>query len=253
MRALAIGWDVGGWLGKKQAVAVIAVETGGTWHHLGASAPFSLRGRTEFSVLDLVRTAWPEAPEDALGGRDVVVAIDAPLSFPRAFVDLLAGAAGERPTSDEEIANGLAYRDCDRFIHGEHQKKPLSASFDKLGNNATVAMVLSRQWGAGVEPFVVLPSERLTHPRRELIEAYPALMKTRGVVVDHVRALLPSESRDVGDHLTQDQQDAAICALVALAHLGIADRQLPSLVGPVAGQSADGWIYAPSRAWVEGR
>jgi|GEM_PF-5498868 len=28
-RALAIGWDVGGWLGKKQAVAVVGVRAEG--------------------------------------------------------------------------------------------------------------------------------------------------------------------------------------------------------------------------------
>lgn len=251
--ALAIGWDVGGWLGKKQAVAVIEVRNDGTWQYVGTSAPSSLRRRTKTSVLDLVRMAWADAPANVFVGRTVAIAIDAPLSFPRAFVDLLAGAAAEPPSSDREIDNELAYRDCDRFIYGEHDgKKPLSASFDKLGNNATVAMVLTRQWSEGAEPFVVLPFEPTRQPRREIIEAYPALMKSKGVVVDRIRDLLPPRLREVGRNVTQDEQDAAVCALVALAHLEVADRKLPRLVGPIADQSSDGWIYGPSRAWVGG-
>ncbi len=251
-RGLAIGWDVGGWLGKKQAVAVIEVGDDETWRYVGRPAAFTLRGRERLNVLELVRTAWPEAPADALDRGDVVLAIDAPLSFPAAFVRLLERAPTSPPSSDREIDNELAYRACDRFIHAEHErKKPLSASFDKLGNNATVAMVLTRRWRES-EGFRVLPWDAPRDPRREIIEAYPALMKSKGEVVDRVRALLDVRLPDAGRGLGEDELDAAICALVALAHLGIVDPQLPRLVGPAAGQGLDGWIYGPSRAWVTG-
>jgi hypothetical protein len=68
------------------------------------------------------------------------------LGFPVAFSELLA----QRSTpsfdpSGPEIENPLAYRETDRQIYRTFRKKPLSGSFDKLGNNATVAMVHTRR------------------------------------------------------------------------------------------------------------
>ena len=68
---------------------------------------------------------------------------------PLAFTELLA----RRSTPlihpmDAELDNPLAYRETDRHIYRTFLKKPLSGSFHKLGNNATVAMVhINRYWG----------------------------------------------------------------------------------------------------------
>lgn len=78
---------------------------------------------------------------------DLVVAIDAPLGFPRAFVRFLSGdEPAEILCPDREIESLLAYREKDRHVYGVFGKKPLSAAFDKLGNNATVAMAHVRRW-----------------------------------------------------------------------------------------------------------
>ena len=112
-------------------------------------------------------------------------------------------------------------------------------------------MVLTRRWRES-EGFRLLPWDAPRDPRREIIEAYPALMKSKRVVFDSVRRPLASRLAEAGRGLGEDEYDAAICAFMALAHLGIADPQLPRLVGPAAGQGSDGWIYGPSRAWVTG-
>ena len=143
---LGVGWDVGGWIGRKQAVAIVEwKDHSAQW--LATPTRFSIAQLgEEWGVDDLVRCAWPEAPSEILDGRELVMAIDAPLGFPVAFSELLA----QRSTpsfdpSGPEIENPLAYRETDRHIYRTFRKKPLSGSFDKLGNNATVAMVHTRR------------------------------------------------------------------------------------------------------------
>jgi predicted nuclease with RNAse H fold len=172
------------------------------------------------------------------------VAIDAPLAFPSAFVELLAQGMLPVMTGTREIDNPLAYRDCDRFIARTHGKKPLSASFDKLGNNATVAMTVTRRWRA--QGFRVVPFDDPGDGRRLALETYPALFKRAGVVVERARALLPR-----GLHDGTDEQDAALCALAAVAYSGAEDSRLPKLVPPPSGEGKDGWIFGPTRAWFD--
>ncbi|MCV5480433.1 hypothetical protein OFN48_34325, partial [Escherichia coli] len=72
-------------------------------------------------------------PQLALG-------IDAPLAFPRALRDLLNGQPHSCAVPEREIDNPYAYRDCERWLYQQYGKKPLSATFDRLGNNATLAL-----------------------------------------------------------------------------------------------------------------
>ena len=143
---LGVGWDVGGWIGRKQAVAIAKWDDhSAQWR--GTPVRFSIADLGEsWSVDDLVRYAWPEAPSEILQTHELVMAIDAPLSFPVAFSELLAQRS--TPSIDPRVAeidNPLAYRETDRHIYRTFLTKPLSGSFDKLGNNATVAMVHTRR------------------------------------------------------------------------------------------------------------
>jgi hypothetical protein len=239
---LGVGWDVGGWVGKKQGVAVIGDDL--RW--LETPTCFSLRQLpADWSLLDLIRLGWPEAHELTLENFEIVLAVDAPFGFPRAFQDLLAGRPVPTfPASGPEIDNPFAYRDTDREIFRVFNKKPLSASFDKLGNNATVAMVhvhrLARLHGARVPPF--------TEPRAgtpTIIEVYPALTKQKRKCHPRIASLLP-------DGLVEDAYDASICAILALA-FALRDECVPELVGPSAEQlspaQTEGWIYYAAPAW----
>jgi hypothetical protein len=81
---LGIGWDVGGWIGRKQGVAVATFcRDGLQWR--GQPRAFRLKdlGSPDWSLLDLIRLAWPEVSYDILDNHCVVLAIDAPLGSTR--------------------------------------------------------------------------------------------------------------------------------------------------------------------------
>jgi hypothetical protein len=189
--------------------------------------------------------AWSEAPSDALDIHRVVLGIDAPLGFPIAFARLLCGgeAPGFRPDAPE-IENPLAYRDCDRHIHYTLGKKPLSASFDKLGNNATVAMHHARRL-ARLHGDHIVPFDSPDDGSHIFIEVYPALCKQpneQGCYAP-IGHLLP------GDAIPGSNScDACICALTALAFIdGAGPTQLPRLNAPLPhlmeSAKVEGWMY----------
>ena len=250
---LGVGFDVGGWLGKKQAVAV--VEGDGqrrVWH--GSATAFTVAKLAAAphggSPLDLVRLAWPKAPGDLLERYRVVIGIDAPLGFPQTFAQLVAGGQVTLEGQTKEIDSPLAYRECERIVHRTYGKKPLSAVFDKLGNNATVGIVHARRW-RDTHGFRVLPFQEGGNGNRMIIEVYPALVKRGPSATPGIAKLLPSQLM-VGT----DEYDAAICSVLALSH-GLAGRdpELPTLNGPSPEMDAskvqsEGWIYAPPSEWV---
>ena len=77
-----------------------------------------------------------------------------------------------------EIDNPLAYRETDRHVYRAFGKKPLSGSFDKLGNNATVAMVYTRRLSATGQ-LRVMPFDEPLIGIPTAIEVYPALLKSK--------------------------------------------------------------------------
>ncbi len=241
MAYLGVGWDVGGWCGSKQAVAVVSWQEGESelsW--LGLSVPFSLSRRVPLSLSGLLAPALGHSFGLPRAER-VSLAIDAPLAFPRAFHALLQGTLATEQVPEDEMANPYAYRDCDRWLHEQYGKKPLSASFDKLGNNATLAITLTallQQQG-----FTLLPQQQET-AELAMLEAYPAMMKQQFRSTAPATAafspLLPAELQP-----GNDSYDAALCALMALAHASEGRCPLlPPLVMPPAGLPRDeGWIY----------
>lgn len=291
---LGIGWDVGGWMGSRQGVAVARLDTGSdklSW--VGRPATFALPRDRPSSPEWLLETAEIQRATDLLQTHRVVIAIDAPLGFPRNFCELLAGrpsCTGERGATwrpDTELENRLAYRATDRHV-GHMARKPLSASFDRIGNCASVAMLHLRAWreeqGAVVRPMDSGPGVI------EVIEVYPALVK--GVPVARApqsdgdlrgrervnRALhpefgavlrrmeYPSEgvfSERRMESLGRDEPDAfdaCICAVHALCFAANGAAMLPRLVGPEDVPEVrerdrelvgtEGWIYYAAE-WLE--
>ena len=254
---LGVGWDVGGWIGRKQAVAIAEwKDHSAQW--LATPTCFSIGQLGErWGVDDLVRCAWPDAPSEILESREVVMAIDAPLGFPVAFSELLA----QRSTpsfdpSGPEIENPLAYRETDRHIYRTFRKKPLSGSFDKLGNNATVAMVHTRRLSTAGQ-LRVAPFDEPQIGIPTAIEVYPALLKRKKRIgnkyapecLPTVHGLLP---RGVSDGT--DECDACLCALLALAY-GYRGQivGLPTIQGPtgaIAEIKREGWIFYSASDWA---
>ncbi|MBY5920942.1 DUF429 domain-containing protein [Ferrimonas balearica] len=243
---IAIGWDVGGWQGKKQAVAVAAWRRGDkavTW--LGISPAFSLSQRAPLSLDTLLSPAGVSVDVVAKA-KQVTIGIDAPLAYPLAFKRLLAGEPVLDTAPQAEIDNPLAYRDCERWVHWTFGKKPMSPVFDRLGNNATVAM--SALHALRRQGYSVLPQDA-DEAIRAVIEVYPALLKDAAESASPAkpmfRPFLPDPVPQTGD-----VYDAALAALVALGHglcaLGEEEAlSLPCILGPAPGYVRDeGWVYA---------
>lgn len=243
-KLFGIGWDVGGWQGSHQAVAVASLCTNtSTVEWLGVSEAFPFEIGNSPYLIDLLipavgnKTAKSIAQEECL-----TIAIDAPLAFPKDFVGLMRN---ENPMEfsipEKEIENKLAYRECERWIYDVFGKKPLSATFDKLGNNATLAlMVVANLRKKG---FTLIPQEG-NSAHLSIIEVYPALIKSEPT---RASCAIPKVACHLPNNLEQgaDPYDAAICALLAILYQGGYKRLgLPELTQPPQHFDFDeGWIY----------
>ncbi|MGY3924977.1 DUF429 domain-containing protein [Aeromonas jandaei] len=241
MSAIGIGWDVRGWQGSAQAVAVVGWQADSNrLHWLGVSPLFRLSSRVAPDLAALLR---PALQDEALLAQvaacpQLALGIDAPLAFPRALRDLLNGRPLSCAVPEREIDNPYAYRDCERWLHQQYGKKPLSATFDRLGNNATLALSMLPNL-ADLQLVPTVASQAC----RAVLEVYPALAKVAGKASParpELAALLPADV--VPD---TDRYDAALCALMALQYAaGGRVAQLPALLTPPVGMAPDeGWVY----------
>ncbi|OSM51232.1 phaC PHA synthase, partial [Aeromonas salmonicida subsp. salmonicida] len=115
MDAIGIGWDVRGWQGNAQAVAVVGWQAREQrLHWFGVSPLFRLSSRVAPDLDALLRPALQDEMSlmQVLACPQLALGIDAPLAFPRALGDLLAGRATECAVPQREIDNPYAYRDC---------------------------------------------------------------------------------------------------------------------------------------------
>jgi hypothetical protein len=149
MEVVSVGWDVGGWLGRKNALAVAIWNGKGVrWagpvrSGLLPEQPGELPALVEAiagpEVASLVREGLRRAAR-------VVVAIDAPLGLPDAFRAFLVDPSFQVARPERFIDHPLAFRQTDREVSRLLGKEPLSATFDKLGNPASVAVAFARRW-----------------------------------------------------------------------------------------------------------
>lgn len=251
--ALALGWDVGGWMGKKQGIAACLIDGNnirwaGTAQSLSflsdiqrMEAPLPLQ--SILHKIDPSLEVWAETGEICIG-------VDAPLGWPRAFEQMICGneTAGKL-SFQKEIDNPYAYRLTERHIRRLFGKKPLSAVFDRIGNNASLAILHARRWNRE-NSIERLPFDSLEHTKRSLIEVYPALVKSssRSEAREEIRPYLPSGIQAGGD-----DYDAVLCALYAASL--IRPKAVPGLA-PLNGPGKkdaelekiirkEGWIYYP--------
>ncbi|MGU5717381.1 DUF429 domain-containing protein [Aeromonas taiwanensis] len=241
MDAIGIGWDVRGWQGNAQAVAVVGWQAREQrLHWLGISPLFRLSSRVAPDLDALLRPALQDemALMQVLACPHLALGIDAPLAFPRALGELLVGKGGECAVPQREIDNPYAYRDCERWLYEQYGKKPLSATFDRLGNNATLALSMLPRLGD-----LQLVPKLAREAQRAVLEVYPALAKVGG----KASAVRPELQPHLPASLVPgtDPYDAALCALMALQYAAGGNvTLLPPLVPPAADLALDeGWVY----------
>ena len=192
---LAIGWDVGGWMGKNHGFSIIhwnKKENDFKW--LGKSVELKIPAASTFS-LDYIIEKVTEGEDLDLCDYEIVIGVDAPLRFPKKFKEFINGSAEEFRRPEKEIYNPLAYRETDVHIYETLGKKPLSAVFDRLGTNCTVAMVHLKKW---MEEYdFSLPPIKDKRNNRDIIEVYPALLKASkySAADEPFKSLIPDSVR----------------------------------------------------------
>lgn len=241
MSIISIGWDVRGWRGKQQAVAVLEIKRSKL--HWSVSDDFQFEPGSTLDLSSLLMPALGEQYSQRLdNANQVVLAIDAPLAFPQALTRLLTDSNAVFEVASSEISNPLAYRDCERWIYKQYGKKPLSASFDKLGNGATLAISMAHALKRS--GFELMPQYR-GNTTRSIIEVYPGLHK-----MQHRRNALaiPPLHRHIPEDIMPgtDQYDAAICAILGAVYAGCGSQLgLPGLVDLQQGYDPQsGWVYS---------
>ncbi|MBB4817772.1 hypothetical protein HNP29_001129 [Pseudomonas alcaligenes] len=233
---LFIGWDVGGWNcdknpASRDALVVLDAQRqviGKPWrgnmrrciNQAADTAGFIAR-LLELCELDV--TTYASTP--------VVLAIDTPLGFSTAFIELIVQGRAAGPIGNA-ASNPYLYRRTERYLF-ERGLMPLSAIKDMIGSQATKGMhVLAR-----FAPHIQSPGVWTDHQYLRAIEAYPSAAKRSAQV-----AALLAELPEQGTFAHADIGDAHLCALVAWQF----HYQPLQLVQPEPGvDSREGWIYVP--------
>ena len=166
----------------------------------------------------------------------ITLAIDAPLGFPDAIVQLLAQRPIAAPNKEFRTNRYLFLR-TERYLR-ERCFKPLSAIQDQIGSQATKGIhVLARFAPKLVDCGVWSDGGELT-----VIETYPApclKSKTITALLQHDRYSKFLEE--------DDRKDALICALVAQLFA----ETTGELVPPEKDVStSEGWIWLPKDAFT---
>lgn len=229
-------------MGRANAFAVVSWNgTMGKLNWLMKPARLAIPSDDEFS-LEYVLT-FGNLDTGQILSSNLVIGVDAPLGFPSEYSSLVAGAIGPDRRPNREIDSSLGYRATERWVFDTFGKKPLSAPFDRLGNNATLAIATIRRWKRQYG-FAVLPFDD-DNGHRVIIEVYPKLLEQKvfNGIRDSVCSNIPA-----GIQPNTDEYDACLAALNAIA-LRTAEGgvPLPRLVGPtdehIPAAKSEGWIF----------
>ena len=256
--ALCLGWDVGGWHGRKDGLGAVALYDDGTLHRVGHGKQASLGRMIAAGVLAL---------EDLLGmvgmlrsdpWPRILIGIDAPLGLPEAFVESTAGRItnasprlGELPIA--VIENRLAYRDTERAVFAEYKSylrpgwRPLSPSFDGMGSNVSKARAAVSQLRFLDSARVCLVPFESDAKTVAVLEVYPALWSA--IPEPELDSSAARVLEVAKTEASPDVRDGLLCALSAACyertrlHLGV----FPEVILPPDNEriKVEGWIYAP--------
>ena len=228
---LYIGWDVGGWncdrnQKSRDALAILDSEGkpfGKPWRGNLRGTINTANTAHEFltGVIVLCEPGCSDMPDRA------ILAIDAPLGFPEAFIRMVTGGSHLKEVWDSSANNQYLYRFTERQL-ADDGITPLSSIKDMIGSQTTKAMhVVSKFTPKNTSKGVWTDDKCLT-----VIETYPSLCRAR---LGKERPVSNSGSK-------ADIDDARICARVAR----VFDQDNDCLVSPTPDTPcSEGWIWAP--------
>jgi len=231
-----IGWDVGGWNCDKNSLsrdALVILDNslalvGKPWRGNLRTTINKATTSCEWthSLFDLCKAELPTE------GTAITLAIDTPLGFSNAFLDLATGLKAVGPLGDSQT-NPYLFRETEHFLF-RHGLRPLSAIKDMIGSQATkgmhvLAKFASHRAGCGVWTDAA---------SLIAIEAYPSACKGSPTIRGLRQRFSPL------DH--EDKDDALTCALVA--HLFATRPDALEAPGPEVSER-EGWIWVPRDAF----
>ena len=218
-----IGWDVGAWncdKNKSSRDAIVILDSNGKLHGFK-------RGNLRESITNAQSTneiliklfQWCGL---SYFNEEIVIAIDTPLGFSQAFVNLVTQNTISEPIGDFS-KNPYLYRKTEQFLF-EKGAKPLSAVNHMIGAQATKGIHFLSKFAPIIESLGIWKSndEKLT-----VIETYPAANKQIEISVK-----LNAENQDV--------KDAYICAEIAKRF----DQNKGTFYQPLQSiHEKEGWIW----------
>lgn len=240
---LFVGWDVGGWhcdrnRESRDALVVLTlgadgqpVLTGKAWR--GSLRPTLMR----HSGVDLVRAMLRHCDVSLDVAEAVMIAIDAPLGWPRAMLDL-ANGRGLTEVSDSDFENPYTRRQTELDLIRQGFA-PLSNVRDMIGSPSTKAMHFLRAAGLAPQPLARWSAGSVT-----AIETYPAVaFKNARCAQLHGLLMYDLLARQsCTKPALPDIRDALACAVVAY----MASEQPHTVIQPPAAYpSLEGWIILP--------
>ncbi|MDT4850867.1 hypothetical protein FQZ97_850320 [compost metagenome] len=239
---LFIGWDVGGWnCDKNPASRDALVVLDEQRRILGQPWRGNLRRPINQALdsADFIARLLGLCDVEAEAAAPVVLAIDTPLGFSEAFVELLVqGRAVD--AIEGSASNPYLFRQTERFLF-ERGLSPLSAVKDMIGSQATKGMHVLARFAPHIQQCGVWTD----HKRLRAIEAYPSACK-RSKTMDELHQQYglgkASDTELLAGFQHVDQRDALTCALIAwLFHFTPEQLVHPASEIPVR----EGWIFAP--------
>ena len=231
-----IGWDVGGWncdnnQKSKDALVVVDCECKEDLGHW--------RGNLRNTINEYDNThEFIAEISDLCGVSDtdttsIVMAIDTPLGFPTAFVDLVTRQKSACEIGEKSGVNPYLFRQTERYLF-EHGLHPLSSVKDMIGSQATKGMhFLSKFASKQLSRGIWTDGSSLT-----VIEAYPSACKKSSIVRKYCEKIGET-------FMYEDINDALTCTVIAY----LFDRYRGKLQQPTNQINLnEGWIWVPKDA-----
>jgi hypothetical protein len=234
IKAISIGWDVGGWNcdknGKSRDAVVILDDekemVGQPWR---GNLRESIIGATSADnwLKDLFAKCEAEFPT---GRPAVTLAIDTPLGFSEEFVALVTGRGVTEPNAMSGLNRYLFRHTERRLFDSETKEGPLSAVKDMIGSQATKGMHALAKFAPKIESCGVWTNG----DGFRAVETYPTACRNAPAV----KRLLKGKRKLEND----DLEDARVCAVMAwlFAH----ERATLEEPGPEV-PDCEGWIWVP--------
>ena len=246
-----IGWDVGGWncdANPNSRDALVILDKNRKL--VGVPWRGNLRTTINQAVTPLAFITalfkLCQVEYDSHQNVPVLLAIDTPLGFSSALINLLVNRKPV-PLIEESVSNDYLYRVTEQFLFAGGLK-PLSPIKDMIGSQATKGMHVLAKFAPDIYECGIWSGARILYA----LEAYPSAckhsksVKSLLVPFGFTKPTTTNLAKDCVDTIEAfnhaDKYDALLCALIGWLQV----NQPEKIVQPTKGVlESEGWIFTP--------